>query len=199
MQLLYRLQLKAPNRNQVRAQPGRAIPAMDNSSLVTAHPSFAPCRRSSSLQRWSAIIGATVLFVACAAFVAALGGSHHRLSLASDLIPSIVETTAPADLSVASSDLPHSVRFTTLQSDPIDSVLKKASAASREPVTLQNLRSSTFPTLQFQLINCQAMLPTISDIKSVMKCVEPLAAGFKTLASGPSASKVKSVFATMDK
>jgi hypothetical protein len=140
-----------------------------------------------------------VLFVACAAFVAALGGSHHRLSLASDLIPSIVETTAPADLSVASSDLPHSVRFTTLQSDPIDSVLKKASAASREPVALQNLRSSTFPILQFHLINCQAMLPTISDIKSVMKCVEPLAAGFKTLASGPSASKVKSVFATMDK
>ena len=49
------------------------------------------------------------------------------------------------------------------------------------------------------LIGLQAKLPTLSEIKSVMKCIEPLAAGFKTLATGPSASKIASVFATMDK
>jgi hypothetical protein len=48
-------------------------------------------------------------------------------------------------------------------------------------------------------LDLQAKLPTLSEIKSVMKCIEPLAAGFKTLATGPSASKIASVFATMDK
>ena len=48
-------------------------------------------------------------------------------------------------------------------------------------------------------LGLQAKLPTLSEIKSVMKCIEPLAAGFKTLATGPSASKIASVFATMDK
>ena len=45
----------------------------------------------------------------------------------------------------------------------------------------------------------QAMLPTLSQIKDVMKCVEPLAVGFKTLASGPSAAKLSAAFATLDK
>ena len=45
----------------------------------------------------------------------------------------------------------------------------------------------------------QAMLPTLSQIKDVMKCVEPLAEGLKTLASGPSAAKLSAAFATLDK
>ncbi len=92
-------------------------PAMHHSSLVAARPGVAPFSRASSRQRWTVTIGALMLFVACAALVATLG-APQRPTLAADLGPSMSER----------SNLRPAVRFSSLQGDPLDSVLKKVSA-----------------------------------------------------------------------
>ena len=99
---------------------------MDYSSLVAARPSVALFSSSSSRKRWAAIVGASMLFVACAALVATLG-APQRPTLAADIGYSLSERTAPADASLVRSSLYRAARFTALQEDPIDSVLKKAS------------------------------------------------------------------------
>ena len=94
---------------------------MDHSSLVAARPSLAPYNRASSRQRWVAVIGAAMMFVACAALVATLGAPQQLVSEA-DVGSSLSQRPAPADGSRSA------VRFTALQEDLVDSALKKASA-----------------------------------------------------------------------
>lgn len=152
--------------------------AMDYSSLVAARPSVdnEPFSKSSSKTRRAAIVCAAMLLIACAALVATAVAepvTPHRLILVDD---NHVDHSLSLSMESAVGIPSHSdfhptgtVLFTVLNTDPMDSVLKKAK------------------------------LPTLTDIKSVMKCVEPLTKGMKTLASGPSASKMSSTFATLDK
>ncbi len=93
------------------------ISGMDYSSLVAAQPSAANFVKSSSRLRWAAIVCASALLVSCAILVSTLGATQQP-SITVDLGLSPSELKGPADA--------EPVRFTTLKSDPIDSVLKKA-------------------------------------------------------------------------
>ena len=70
------------------------------------------------------------MLISCAALVASLV-TPHRPILAADLERSLLLHTALADVIPSPSILQRSVRFTALESNPIDSVLKKASASDK--------------------------------------------------------------------
>ena len=70
------------------------------------------------------------MLISCAALVASLV-TPHRLILAADLERSLLLHTALADVVPSPSILQRRVRFTVLKSDPIDSVLKQASARDK--------------------------------------------------------------------
>jgi hypothetical protein len=101
---------------------------MDYSSLVAARPSTAPFSVSSTRKRQAAIVCASIMLISCAALVASLVTPHHPI-LAADLERSLLLHTALADVVPSQSLLQRKVRFTVLESNPIDSVLKKASAS----------------------------------------------------------------------
>jgi len=124
-----------------------ARPAMDHSSLVAARPSLAPYNRASSRQRWVAVIGAAMMFVACAALVATLGAPQRLVSEA-DIGTSLSQRQPPADGSRSA------VRFTVLQDDPVDSALKKASAR----VAFVHIRDEAAAHRAFKLSNSYSLL-----------------------------------------
>ena len=103
---------------------------MDYSSLVAARPSTALFSVSSTRTRRAAIVCASIILISCAALslVASLV-TPHRPILAADLERSLLLHTALADVVPSQSLLQRKVRFTVLESNPIDSVLKKASAS----------------------------------------------------------------------
>ncbi len=108
------------------------ILAMDYSSLVAARPSVEPFSKSSSQTRRAAIVCAVILLVACAALVATVVAvTPHRLILADD--NHIDHSLLSMELAVgipshSDFDPTGTVHFTVLNSDPMDSVLKKVSA-----------------------------------------------------------------------
>jgi hypothetical protein len=78
--------------------------------------------------RRAAIVCASIMLISCAALVVSLV-TPHRPILAADLERSLLLYTALADAVPSPSILQREVRFTVLESNPIDSVLKKASAS----------------------------------------------------------------------
>ena len=70
------------------------------------------------------------MLISCAALVASLVTPHHPI-LAADLERSLLLHTALADVVPSQSLLQRKVRFTVLGSNPIDSILEKASASDK--------------------------------------------------------------------
>lgn len=99
-------------------------------SLVAAQASLAPCRQSSSLLRWAAIISASAMFVVCAVLFVSQGGPQEPLTLDRLSLSSLSERTVNADASAERSILHSVVRFTVLQDDPLDSFLKKVASSA---------------------------------------------------------------------
>ena len=109
--------------------------AMDYSSLVAARPSVdnEPFSKSSSKTRRAAIVCAAMLLIACAALAAtAVAVTPHRLILADD---NHVDHSLSLSMESAVGIPSHSdfhptgtVLFTVLNTDPMDSVLKKVNA-----------------------------------------------------------------------
>jgi hypothetical protein len=101
---------------------------MDYSSLVAARPSVEPFSKSSSQTRRAAIACAMMLLISCAALVATLVNPHHPI-LGADIDHSLSLRMVPEDGISSRSDFHSTARFTVLQTDPIDSVLKKVKAS----------------------------------------------------------------------
>jgi hypothetical protein len=69
------------------------------------------------------------MLVVCAVLFVSQGGPQELLAL--DPLSSLSERTVNADASVERNILHSAVRFTVLQADPLDSVLKKVASAWR--------------------------------------------------------------------
>jgi hypothetical protein len=67
------------------------------------------------------------MFVVCAVLFVSQGGPQDLFAL--DHLSSLSERTVNADASIERSTLRSAVRFTVLQADPLDSVLKKVASA----------------------------------------------------------------------
>ena len=191
-------------------------------SSLTSHLSLMNQRRSSKT-RSLLLSGAALVLVACAALLLAsrnkqLPPSYLSGSSGSQLLSSVSSDVAAYDsassrftelpaeyaaikhVSVASHAL--SVRFAALPakvsvpiSFPAVSEAVFVRFSTLDPTTADS------PAGKVSIIDkalAAAKLPTITQIKRVMKCVVPIAKGLKTLLSKPSASSVASAFSTMD-
>ena len=192
-------------------------------SPLTSHLSLMNQRRSSKT-RSLLLSGAALVLVACAALLLAsrntqLPPSYLSGSSGSQLLSSVSSDVAAYDsassrftelpaeyaaikhVSVASHAL--SVRFAALPakvSVPIPFPAVSEAVFVRFS-TLDDPTKADSPAGKVSLIDkalAAAKLPTITQIKRVMKCVVPIAKGLKTLLSKPSPASVASAFSTMD-
>jgi hypothetical protein len=183
---------------------------------LTSHMSLMNQRRSSKT-RSLLLSGAALALVACAALLIAsrnkqlppaylLESSGPSHVAAYDSAPARftelpAKSAAIKHVSVASHAL--SVRFAALPakvSVPIPFPAVSEAVFVRFS-TLDDPTKADSPAGKVSLIDkalAAAKLPTITQIKRVMKCVVPIAKGLKTLLSKPSPASVASAFSTMD-
>lgn len=183
---------------------------------LTSHMSLMNQRRSSKT-RSLLLSGAALVLVACAALLIASRNKQlppAYLLESSGLSHNAAYDSAPArftELPAKSAAIKHvsvashalSVRFAALPakvSVPIPFPAVSEAVFVRFS-TLDDPTKADSPAGKVSLIDkalAAAKLPTITQIKRVMKCVVPIAKGLKTLLSKPSPASVASAFSTMD-
>jgi hypothetical protein len=184
---------------------------------LTSHMSLMNQRRSSKT-RSLLLSGAALVLVACAALLIASRNKQlppaYLLESSSPSHDVAAYDSAPAlftELPAKSAAIKHvsvtshalSVRFAALPakvSVPIPFPAVSEAVFVRFS-TLDDPTKADSPAGKVSLIDkalAAAKLPTITQIKRVMKCVVPIAKGLKTLLSKPSPASVASAFSTMD-